>query len=54
MPDTKLFEPLHLRGVTLPNRIAVSPMQVYMTDAEGEANEWHLQHLGKFATGGAG
>ena len=54
MPDTMLFEPLQLRGVTLPNRIAVSPMQVYMADAKSMANDWHLQHLGKFATGGAG
>ncbi|QEW25380.1 NADH:flavin oxidoreductase/NADH oxidase [Roseovarius indicus] len=54
MPDTMLFEPLQLRGVTLPNRIAVSPMQVYMADAKGMANDWHLHHLGKFATGGAG
>jgi len=54
VPKVKLFEPLPLRGVTLRNRVAVSPMQVYMADHDGIANDWHLQHLGKFAVGGAG
>jgi len=54
MPETKLFAPLELRGVTMRNRVAVSPMQVYMADRNGIANDWHLQHLGKFAAGGAG
>ncbi|MBV8659333.1 MAG: NADH:flavin oxidoreductase/NADH oxidase [Burkholderiales bacterium] len=50
---TKLFEPLTLRGVTLPNRIAVSPMCQY-TAEDGLANDWHLVHLGTRAVGGAG
>lgn len=54
MSDTKLFSPLQLRDVTFRNRIAISPMQVYMADRGGMANDWHLQHLGKFAAGGAG
>ncbi|MDR3580138.1 MAG: NADH:flavin oxidoreductase/NADH oxidase [Oryzomonas sp.] len=48
-----LFEPLTLRSITLPNRIAVSPMCQYSC-TEGFANDWHLVHLGSRATGGAG
>jgi 2,4-dienoyl-CoA reductase-like NADH-dependent reductase (Old Yellow Enzyme family) len=48
-----LFNPLTLRGVTLPNRIAVSPMCQYSCD-NGFANDWHLVHLGSRAVGGAG
>ena len=48
-----LFEPLTLRSVTLPNRIAVSPMCQY-SSVDGFANDWHLVHLGSRAIGGAG
>jgi len=48
-----LFEPLTLRGVTVRNRIVVSPMCEY-SSADGFANEWHLVHLGSRAVGGAG
>ncbi len=48
-----LFEPLRLRGVTLPNRIGVSPMCEYSC-VDGFANDWHLVHLGSRAVGGAG
>lgn len=51
---THLFEPLSLRGVTLPNRVAVSPMCQYSSDNEGYANDWHMIHLGSRAVGGAG
>ena len=50
---TGLFAPLALRGLTLPNRIAVSPMCQYSAD-EGMASDWHLVHLGGLAQGGAG
>jgi 2,4-dienoyl-CoA reductase-like NADH-dependent reductase (Old Yellow Enzyme family) len=49
----RLFEPLALRGVTLPNRIAISPMCQYSA-VDGMANDWHVAHLGRFAMGGAG
>jgi 2,4-dienoyl-CoA reductase-like NADH-dependent reductase (Old Yellow Enzyme family) len=49
----KLFEPLSLRGVTLKNRIVVSPMCQYSAE-DGFANDWHLVHLGSRAVGGAG
>src|SRR5271156_2990032 len=47
-----LFEPLTIRGVTLRNRIAVSPMCEYSSH-DGYANDWHLVHLGARAVGGA-
>ena len=50
---TQLFSPLTLRQLTLPNRIAVSPMCQYSAE-EGMANDWHLVHLGSRAVGGAG
>lgn len=50
---TQLFQPLTLRGLTLSNRIAVSPMCQYSAE-EGLANDWHLVHLGSRAVGGAG
>ena len=48
-----LFDPFTLRGVTLRNRIGVSPMCQYSCD-DGFANDWHLVHLGSRAVGGAG
>lgn len=51
--SSKLFSPYILRGVELPNRVAVSPMCQYMSE-EGSANDWHLMHLGQFAMGAAG
>lgn len=52
-PDTDLLSPLTIRGVTLRNRIAVSPMCQYSAD-NGMADDWHLVHLGSRAAGGAG
>jgi 2,4-dienoyl-CoA reductase-like NADH-dependent reductase (Old Yellow Enzyme family) len=48
-----LFAPLPLRSVTLPNRIAVSPMCQYSSE-DGFANDWHFVHLASRAVGGAG
>jgi len=48
-----LFSPFSLRSVTLPNRIAMSPMCQYMA-TDGIAAPWHLVHLGARAVGGAG
>ena len=52
MPAT-LFSPLTLRGLTLKNRVAISPMCQYSA-VHGRATDWHLVHLGRFAIGGAG
>jgi 2,4-dienoyl-CoA reductase-like NADH-dependent reductase (Old Yellow Enzyme family) len=49
----KLFEPLTLRGVTLRNRLALSPMCQYEAK-DGFINDYHLIHYGKFAQGGFG
>ena len=53
MTKPLLFTPLQLRGLTLKNRLVISPMCTY-TAHEGIANDWHLVHLGKLASGGAG
>ena len=49
----KLFSPISLGGVTLPNRIVVSPMCQYSAD-DGCMNDWHFVHLGHLAYSGAG
>lgn len=48
-----LFSPFVIRGVTLRNRIMVSPMCQYSCE-DGFATDWHLVHLGARAVGGAG
>ncbi|GGO21329.1 NADH:flavin oxidoreductase/NADH oxidase [Deinococcus humi] len=55
MPDAtpKLFQPLKLQGLTLPNRIVVSPMCMYSAH-NGLANDFHLVHLGQFALAAPG
>ncbi|HJS71702.1 MAG TPA: bifunctional salicylyl-CoA 5-hydroxylase/oxidoreductase [Acidimicrobiia bacterium] len=53
-PETPpMFHPFRVGGVTLPNRIVVSPMDQYSA-VDGMPNEWHLVHLGSRAVGGAG
>src|SRR4030081_3452042 len=47
------LEPLVIRNVTLPNRVAFSPMCQYSSH-DGFANDWHLVHLGTRAVGGTG
>ena len=47
-----LFSPMSVAGVTLKNRIVVSPMCQYSARG-GLANDWHSVHLGQFALGGA-
>lgn len=46
------FAPLTIQGITLRNRIIVSPMCQYSA-IDGFANDWHLVHLGSRAVGGA-
>ncbi len=48
-----LFRPMALRGLTLANRIAVSPMTQY-SGTEGCPVPWHTMHVGSLATSGAG
>ncbi|GGC46100.1 NADH:flavin oxidoreductase/NADH oxidase [Chelatococcus reniformis] len=49
-----LFSPLTLRGVTLANRVVVSPMQQYAAGPDGLPTAFHRQHYGRLSLGGAG
>lgn len=49
-----LLRSLTLRGVSLRNRIVISPLQEYAARSDGRALDFHLVHLGRFALGGAG
>jgi 2,4-dienoyl-CoA reductase-like NADH-dependent reductase (Old Yellow Enzyme family) len=49
----KLFTPITLGGVTLPNRVVVAPMCQYSAD-DGSMTAWHDMHLGQLAISGAG
>jgi 2,4-dienoyl-CoA reductase-like NADH-dependent reductase (Old Yellow Enzyme family) len=46
-----LLSPLTIRGVTLRNRIVMSPMCQYCA-RDGMADDWHLIHIGSRAVGG--
>ncbi len=48
----RLFQPLDLRGLTLPNRIVVAPMTQFSAP-DGVAGDWHFVHLGQYALSGA-
>ena len=48
-----LFQPFTLRGLTLKNRIVVSPMCQYSAGDDARATDWHFVHLGSRAVGGA-
>jgi anthraniloyl-CoA monooxygenase len=47
-----MFTPFSVRGLTLKNRVLVSPMATYMAD-DGLPNDFHLVHFGARAMGGA-
>ena len=51
VPEIDLLTPATFRGVTLRNRIVMSPMCQYCA-VDGMANDWHLVHLGSRAAGG--
>jgi anthraniloyl-CoA monooxygenase len=48
-----MFTPFRLRDLVVPNRVVVSPMCQYCAD-DGTVGDWHVQHLGSRAVGGAG
>ena len=52
-PASALFQPLALRGLTLTNRIVISPMCQYSA-VDGCATDWHLLHFGSMMNSGAG
>ncbi|KAI1912677.1 NADH-dependent flavin oxidoreductase [Ophidiomyces ophidiicola] len=49
----KLFQPLKLRGLTLQNRIGLSPLCQYSAD-DGHITDWHMAHLGGISLRGPG
>ena len=51
-PETHLFSPLSIRGLTLRNRVGVAPMCQYSYTG-GFSNDWQVMHLGARAAGGA-
>src|SRR5579859_8037372 len=53
MATPLLFEPISFRSVTARNRIVVAPMCQYSAE-DGLGDDWHIQHLGARAMGGAG
>ncbi|KDD63039.1 oxidoreductase, FAD/FMN dependent domain protein, partial [Bordetella bronchiseptica OSU553] len=48
--NTKLFAPLSLRGVVLPNRVLISPMSQYSA-VDGVVQDWHRYHVAGMARG---
>ncbi|MDK1476648.1 bifunctional salicylyl-CoA 5-hydroxylase/oxidoreductase [Streptomyces sp. 549] len=48
-----MFTPFRLGGLTLRNRVVVSPMDMYSAE-DGVPGDFHLAHLGTRAMGGAG
>ncbi len=52
-PVPPMFQPFRLRGLTVGNRVVVSPMCVYSA-TDGMPGDFHLVHYGSRAMGGAG
>ena len=52
-PPSPMFTPYKLRGMTVPNRVVVSPMAMYSAQ-DGLPGDFHLVHFGARALGGAG
>ena len=52
-PLPPMFSPFRLRGLTLRNRVVVSPMATYRSN-DGLPGDFHLAHLTARALGGAG
>jgi len=50
---SRLFAPIELRGIVVPNRIVVAPMTQFSAP-DGVAGDWHFVHLGQYALSGAG
>jgi 2,4-dienoyl-CoA reductase-like NADH-dependent reductase (Old Yellow Enzyme family) len=49
---SSLFAPIELRGLSLANRIMVSPMCQYSAE-DGSATDWHFTHINNLALSGA-
>ena len=53
MTSPMLFSPIKLGSQSIANRIMISPMCQY-SGHDGNANAWHMTHLGSLAISGAG
>ncbi|MBV9077461.1 MAG: bifunctional salicylyl-CoA 5-hydroxylase/oxidoreductase [Methylobacteriaceae bacterium] len=53
-PPPPMFTPFRLCDLVLPNRVVVSPMNMYSAEEGGIPGDFHLVHLGRLAMGGAG
>ena len=53
MATPALFTPITLRDLTFKNRLWIAPMCQYSAE-DGKVGQWHVMHLGAFASGGAG
>jgi len=51
---SKLFTPLQIKGLSLKNRIGMSPMCMYCAGEDGLATDWHFVHYSTRAVGGVG
>jgi 2,4-dienoyl-CoA reductase-like NADH-dependent reductase (Old Yellow Enzyme family) len=49
---SSLFSPIELRGLSLANRIMVSPMCQYSAE-DGSATDWHFTHINNLSLSGA-
>jgi len=52
-PPPPMFTPFRLRDMVVPNRVVVSPMDMYSAE-DGTPGEFHYVHFGSLAFGGAG
>lgn len=52
-PSLKLFTPIQIRGLILPNRVFLSPLCQYSAK-DGYATDWHLTHIGGIIQRGPG
>jgi 2,4-dienoyl-CoA reductase-like NADH-dependent reductase (Old Yellow Enzyme family) len=50
---SRLFSPIDIGAMSLPNRVVIAPMCQYSA-VEGSATDWHMIHLGNLALSGAG
>ena len=53
MSNPRLFEPMSVGSLKMPNRIVIAPMCQYSA-VDGRMTDWHLIHLGQLALSGAG
>ncbi|EPR75013.1 NADH:flavin oxidoreductase [Leifsonia rubra CMS 76R] len=52
-PQSQLFQPITINGLTVPHRLWVAPMCMY-SSVDGQPGDWHIAHYGSFAIGRAG